>query len=151
MSMGNVVDNLISLEKTLSSLYQYFGKTFPDDSAFWMQLSEEETSHANFLKNYIHILPIEFQKMSKDLLTQINDDLKKKIKEYESITPGREDAANFACLTEKSSGEMHYQALLENSSNSERVEVFKTLNFNDKNHATRINEYFSKKNKGITP
>jgi hypothetical protein len=141
MPLGNVVDNLIRLEKTLAVLYGFFGKTFPDDAVFFRALAREETSHAHVLTTYKNILPIEFQKMDKKALIRTEEEVRRRIEKYETDPPSLEEALSFAYLIENNAGEIHYQSLLECETDSESVRVFQTLNFGDRDHARRINRY----------
>lgn len=147
MAIGNVVDNLIKLEKCLSSLYEHFGKTFPDDSSFWNQLAEEETNHANLLENYKKYLPLDLQKMDKKILIQTEEDIRLALSKFKDIPPTLEAALNYAYLIENNAGEIHYQALLEKAPCAETIRVFQILNFADKDHSKRINEYLMTKKK----
>jgi hypothetical protein len=147
MGIGNVVDNLIKLEEDLSLLYEFFGKAFPEDAPFWTQLAEEEKNHAKLLIHYKKFLPIEFQKMDKKILIQTEEEIRSNLEEFKKSPPTVETASNLAYLLEKNAGESHYQALLEKNPTPETVQVFQTLNFADKDHAKRINRFFSNKRK----
>ena len=151
MTIGNVVDHLIKLEKSLNLLYLYFGELFPDDSSFWNQLAEEENNHASILDNYKKYLPIEFQKMDKKPLIQTEEDIRKNLKDFKNFPPTIEAALNFSYLIENNAGEIHYQSLLMQNSSAETIRVFQILNFADKDHAKRIKDYLLRKGSNWNP
>lgn len=143
MNIGNIIDDMISLETSLSSLYMFFSELFPKHSKFWLQLSIEENGHAKLLENYKNVLPIEFQKISKKDVLKTGEDIRDCLRKYEINNPSLQEALNFSYLIENNTGEIHYQALLDSQSSAERITVFQVLNFGDKDHAKRIKDYLN--------
>ena len=141
MSNDNNIDYMIKLEMRLSSLYKYFSEIFPDESSFWDQLVQEELDHASILENYKKFLPPGLKIIDKAIIIQIVEDIEKRMEKFKNSPPTLQEAVNLGYLLEKNAGESHYQAILEKNASEETVRVFQTLNFADKDHARRIQEY----------
>ena len=139
----DMADFFIQLEKDISELYHFFAEIYPEDSEFWNQLVLEENNHAALLEEYRRYVPRVFIGMSKTILMQTLEDIQKNFQKFRDFPPSPEEALNFSYLIEKNAGEAHYQAQLEKKHLSKEFSVFQVLNFADRDHAKRINEYIS--------
>jgi rubrerythrin len=50
----NIIELLFKQELLLSQLYELFANKFPEYSEFWMDLSKEEKTHAQWIKKLYH-------------------------------------------------------------------------------------------------
>jgi|GEM_PF-2904679 len=53
--MGNdsaVIEMMANIEEKLRELYLKFAAKFPEDSAFWHMIAEDERNHANILRSF---------------------------------------------------------------------------------------------------
>ncbi|XOB40941.1 MAG: hypothetical protein ACKKMP_03540 [Candidatus Nealsonbacteria bacterium] len=48
---NEAIEGLIDNEEALSELYKIYSEKFPDDKEFWLGLSQDETVHANWIRN----------------------------------------------------------------------------------------------------
>jgi len=48
---NDVIEGLIDNEEALSKLYKVYSEKFPDNKEFWLSLSQDETVHANWIRN----------------------------------------------------------------------------------------------------
>ena len=132
---------MIDLERGVESLYKYFGEIFPEHASFWNQIAEEENNHANLLEEHKEHIPAGLKNLDTTLLLQTIKDINTSMEKFKTSPPTVDEAFNLAYLLEKNAGEAHYQAILEKKNVSADTGVFQTLNFADKDHAKRINEY----------
>jgi len=140
------INQAIELELNVSDLYLLFYSLFPQDSNFWWTLSIEEKNHAALLKNLkqlyqvSHKIPDEINPENLGELESVNREIKSNFLVFKEH-PLRDKAFEYALMLEQSAGEAHYQKFAENENLSPIFEVFRQLNKDDKNHATRIRNY----------
>jgi len=119
------------------------GEIFLEDLDFWKQLEKEEVEHAALLEaaeTFEDILPEEVVYRHLDEMKIENEELERTIEKYKSETPSREEAYQFAYDSEKKAFELHYQETVTSAAGSEKMEKFKKLNEDDKDHAIRIKQ-----------
>ena len=141
MSKEDIVQDMIALERNIESLYKYFGEIFPDHAPFWNQIAEEENNHANLVEEHKEHIPAGLKNLDTTILLQTIKDIDTSLKRFKISPPTVDEAFNLAYLLEKNAGEAHYQAILEKKNVSADTGVFQTLNFADRDHAKRINDY----------
>lgn len=140
------INQAIELELNISDLYLLFYSLFPRDSNFWWTLSIEEKNHAALLKNLkqlyevSHKIPDEINPQNIEEIESINKEIKSNFLAFKEH-PVRNKAFEYALMLEQSAGEAHYQKFAENENLPPVFEVFRQLNMDDKNHATRIRNY----------
>jgi len=140
------LNEAIELELNVSDLYLLFYTLFPEDSDFWRALVIEEKNHASLLKNLKQVYHIAHE-FPPEILPEKYEDLQAANKDITSTmdlmknNPSRKKAFEYAISIELSAGEAHFQLFVENTDISEKFEIFKQLNMDDKNHATRIEKY----------
>ena len=148
-----LAEEAMRLEYNVSKLYIIFRDAYPQDAKFWWSLVIEESNHAALIKSGIDYFMSEdffpneiFPSM--DDLQEANKELVSMLEQYASNPPTREEALKIALNVEISAGEIHYQrAMTKSTADSEMLELFQTLNQEDKDHAKRIRAYM--KEKGI--
>lgn len=144
------LDESIRLELNISELYQLFSVKLPHDAEFWRIISMEEVNHAALIRTINEqfltekILPHGTIAEHTELIRRHNVLIKNRIEEFREIVPSRETAFNLAFELETSVGEIHYQRLMTNRSESVVDKVFQMLNGEDKNHARRILNYMKR-------
>ena len=147
------LNQAIELELNISDLYLLFYSLFPQDSNFWWALSIEEKNHAALLKNLkqlydvSHKVPDEVNPQNINEIESINKAIKSGLLSFKEH-PERKKAFEYALTLEQSAGEAHYQKFAENENLPPIFEVFRQLNMDDKNHATRIRNYMLQNVKG---
>lgn len=140
------INEAIKLELNVSDLYLLFYSLFPEDSNFWWILAVEEKNHAALLKNMKQLYHI-IHATPEDLLPEHIEDLEEANRRITETMldfrkdPSRKKAFEYAISIEESVGESHFQMFTENHSRPEEFEIFRQLNLDDKNHATRIQSY----------
>jgi len=142
----------IDLELNIGDLYQFFSVKFPGDYEFWWKISMEEMNHAALIESindifWTDILPFESLEKQTEDLRKINLIVKERIEQYKLVPPTRLEAFKNGFEFENSIGESHFEIFMNSVTDSPVVKIFQKLNGEDKNHATRIENYM--KNNGI--
>jgi ferritin len=147
-----LANEAMELEYNISKLYMIFRDSHPEDAEFWWKLVLEESNHAALIKSGLDyfmpegVFPYEIFP-SMDDLQEANKELRSLLSKYATHPPSRDIALNIALKTEISAGEIHFQRAMTKSTDSEIMQLFRTLNQDDKDHAKRIRVYM--KEKGI--
>lgn len=150
--METQIDEAIRLEINMYKLYTLFQEIFPEDSAFWKGLASEERNHILILRKIKPFLPYdqefsdEFFSKNIETLIDANRKVGLLMQEFKQ-NPDRETAFMKAIELENSAGEMHFQNMMSKETNSKLAKIFKQLNFDDNDHATRIKNHFMEKEK----
>lgn len=143
-----LIDESIKLEDNVGALYNLFSKLYPEDRDFWWQLYMEESAHAVILQDaketFIPAGVFSDKIIYKELneLKKSNEEILKKIQEYEQNKPSKEEIVNLAITLEESAGEAHFQMLTDTPSDERGVKIFQKLADGDRDHAQRIKKYF---------
>ncbi|MBW2700559.1 MAG: rubrerythrin family protein [Deltaproteobacteria bacterium] len=147
MNFGALVDESISLELNMASLYLVFHKLFPEDADFWWTLVLEEKNHAALIRSGKDSF-MAVDKFPSDLISENLQELKDTngrialfLKRCEVDPPSREEAFGLALELERSAGELHFQEFMEKEAGSKIDEIFRQLNKDDKDHEQRIRSY----------
>ena len=146
----SLIDESIELELNVADLYLLFYKLFPEDSDFWWKLVLEEKNHAALIRSMKEFFEPRKQfprDLLADRLSEVKDTnsyLKSMIKKLQSVTPLRQEAFNIAFKIEASAAELHFQSFMNNEQSMKINNIFKQLNKDDKDHATRIATYMEK-------
>jgi ferritin len=141
------LDASIQLELNLAKLYTLFNDCFSEDEDFWWDLSMEEQGHATlFQQEQKQPQQQEFfpdNLLAKDLqsLVDTNAKITELIATYSATPPSRAEAFKMAHALELAAGESHFQQFLDSPTNSYSANIFKQLNQEDRDHATRILQY----------
>ena len=141
-----LANEAMQLEYNVSKLYMIFRDSLPEDEKFWWELVIEESNHAALIKSGLDYFmpegafPYEIFP-SMDDLQEANKELRSLLKKYENHPPSREETFNLALQVEMSAGEIHFQSAMAKSTDSEILQLFQTLNQEDKDHAKRIRAY----------
>jgi len=150
IDLTSIIEESITLELNVSKVYSLFHNLFSDDAELWWKLVLEEKNHAALIqsgKDYFkpaNKFPHNLLHQNLQNLKDINSELRSLIKNFENTPPSREEAFNIALKIENSAGELHFQIYMDEEANSTIDEVFKKLNKDDKEHATRIRSYMIK-------
>ncbi len=146
------LDESIQLELNLAKLYTLFNDYFAEDEEFWWDLAMEEQGHASlFQQEKKQPQQKEFfpdNLLAKDLQSLIDTNAKitSLIATYTTTPPSRAEAFRIAHTLEMAAGESHFQQFLDSPTNSYSANIFKQLNQEDRDHATRILEYMRNNN-----
>ncbi|MEI7694727.1 MAG: rubrerythrin family protein [Chlorobium sp.] len=148
--LQKLLEESIQLELNLAKLYTLFNDFFSDDEDFWWDLAMEEQGHAALFKEEKK-QPQQKEFFPKNLLAT---DLQSLIDTNVKITgliaactatpPSRSEAFKTAYALEMAAGESHFQQFLDSPTNSFSANIFKQLNQEDRDHATRIQQYMQK-------
>lgn len=145
-NLSELIDEAIKLEMNVARIYLNFHFIFREDADFWMKLYNEEKNHAALLEkgkqNFLDAgrFPVELVGSSVESFVEANRKLKGVLKE--ESPPSRVAAFNLALNMETLAGEMHYQNAMQQVENpSDIVKLFRALNKDDKDHASRIRNY----------
>jgi hypothetical protein len=147
-ALDKYINEAIELELNVSDLYLLFYSLFPQDKNFWWALSIEEKNHAALLKNLKLLFRVSHE-LPPDILPKNLEDLEITNKEIIAYIdtfknkPSRRKAFEYAIHLEESAGEVHFQVFAENKNLPEKFEIFQILNMDDKNHASRIQNYMN--------
>jgi hypothetical protein len=145
-----LANKAMQLEYNVSKLYMIFRDSCPEDAEFWWKLVIEESNHAALIKSGLDYFmpegafPYEIFP-SMDDLQEANKELRSLLNKYENHPPSREETFNLALQVEMSAGEMHFQQAMTKKTDSEILQLFQTLNQDDKDHAKRIRFYMKEK------
>jgi rubrerythrin len=144
-----IIDESINYELDTYNAYVLFSKTFKDDSVFWENLAEEELNHVSVLRkslsfhqgnmkilNSFSVKDIETVKECRKNIQQLINQFKK--------NPTPEMACNIAMEIEEAAVEKNYQKFMSKVTNDSVLNLFQTLNGEEKDHLKRIKKYFSK-------
>jgi hypothetical protein len=145
LDVTQYINVAINLELKVSELYHLFSKAFANDREFWWQLEIEEKNHASLLKsgkdfNEYDKFPNE---IFPDKLELLQDSLSKVNSLIESFNSNwtRKQAFDTAIFIENSAGEIHFQNFMHSEDKSQIADIFRKLNREDSDHASRIKEY----------
>ncbi|MBI5199502.1 MAG: rubrerythrin family protein [Nitrospirae bacterium] len=141
--ISKLLDESIEMELNVSKLYNLYSNNFSEDRDFWWTLSIEEKNHAALVesgKKYLEfgIFPDEAVYHDLERLVESNREIKGLIENYEKRLPLMEEAYRTALRLEESSGESHFQKIMEKDSDSKIIKIFQDLNKGNKDHAQRI-------------
>jgi len=146
-SQEQFIDEAVRLELNAAEIYALFSEAVPEDGDFWAGLSWEERNHASLLKTGKEVLlPVEqfpAEMLPAFIQTLINTNLwlQSLKKEYAREPPDRRTAFAVALKIESSAGEMHFQKVMENPSDSRILKIFQDLCQDDIHHLNRLKEY----------
>lgn len=141
-----LLDCAISLELKISELYLVYKELLPEYTGFWWQMVIEEKNHAALLetvKSFIKMnvsIPEELHSYKIDDLEKVSGRVDQLIKEIRA-NPSNELAFKSAYNLELSTGELHYQLFMQKDDDSKLSSIFRRLNKEDKDHASRIRSY----------
>ncbi len=145
--LAALVEEATRLELLVSDLYALFHECQPADAAFWWTLSLEEKNHAALLKSGrdhflpLGLFPVELIPSVLETLTARNNELEAAIARFRATPPSRQEALRYALALEESAAELHFQQALEEQGQSTVMDIFRTLNGEDHDHAERIRRY----------
>ena len=150
--LAALIKESIDLELNIAELYLVFHNLFPEDLAFWWNLTVEEENHAALLRSGKELF-LPRNKFPRDLVHGFLQDLINKNRELNSLIeecdrnpPSREEAFNIALSIENSMSELHFQRFMDREPSSRMEEIFQKLNQDNKNHAEKISSYMKGKN-----
>lgn len=150
-----IIQESIRHELLISDLYQVFYDSFPMDSGFWWTLLVEEKNHAAVIRSLSVSIPDrdDFPKAlvfnHLDILRKSNGNIMEMIDIYRSSPPTRHEALRLALAIEQSSAESMYQDVMSDQYPTEIIGMIQQINHNDRDHATRIQDYMIQKGIGI--
>jgi rubrerythrin len=145
-NFGPLINEAIQLELNVARLYLLFHKLLPEDATFWWALVIEEENHAAILRTIEQMetsqveIPDGIMPNGLTELQKANRMILKAMEDFER-QPDRAYAFQLAYKIEMSAGESHYNNFMNNAAESRIVEIFRTLNRDDLDHAQRIQEY----------
>lgn len=145
--MSELIDEAIKLESTIASVYEFFSKSFPEDSEFWSKLVVEEKNHACLLESAkrtllaVDMFPSKLLFPALEMLIDTNNELYLSMKEFKESPPSREAAFYKAIDIELSAGEIHFQHAMKHLPSDEMMDTIQQLNKADKDHIVRIRMY----------
>ncbi len=146
-----LIDEAIKIELNISTIYEIFSKSFPEDSDFWSKLVIEEKNHATLIESAkktllsVDLFPSKLLAPTLEKLIDTNNILYLLIKEYKENPPSRGSAFNKAIELERSAGEIHYQHAMKHLPSDEIIDTIQQLNEDDKDHIIRIRTYMHDK------
>lgn len=146
-----LIDEAIELEINMMKLYTLFKDIFPEDAAFWGGLVGEERNHVVLLKKIKSFLSFDAE-LSDEFLSINIENIKETNEKVSSAlidlkqNANRDIAYKFAYEIENSASELHYQYIMDLETDSKLAHIFQQLNFDDNDHARRINEHILSKN-----
>lgn len=143
-----LMDQAIALELKIAKLYRLFSRHNDEDDHFWQQLADEEEYHVKLIelgKDMARLgkTPVGLVPESVEELYEENKHVENAITSF-SENPDRFYAFEIAYTIENSIGEAHLQNYLNADSPDDIRDIFRKLNIADKDHATRIKEYWDK-------
>ncbi len=145
-NFGPLINEAIQVELNVARLYLLFHKLLPEDATFWWALVIEEENHAALLRTIEQMdasqveIPDGIMPNGLAELQKANQMILKAMEDFER-QPDRAYAFQLAHKIEMSAGESHYNNFMNNAPESRIVEIFRTLNRDDLDHARRIQEY----------
>jgi len=146
-----LIDEAIELEINMMKLYTLFKEIFPEDAVFWKGLVGEEMNHVVLLKKIKSFLSFDAE-LSDEFLSLNIENIKETNEKVSSAlidlkqNANRDIAYKFAYEIENSASELHYQYIMDLETDSKLTHIFQQLNFDDNDHARRINEHILSKN-----
>lgn len=144
-----LLEEFIKLENNTAALYSIFSNTFPEDANFWWELAIEEKHHASLLRSGKDkfaskgLFPTKLISSSLESLEVANKRLAALIEKYGVIPPSREAAFSIATKLEQSAGERDFQEFMDKTSESKIDKIFQKLNYDEKDHVTRLRSYMN--------
>jgi len=145
-NFGLLINEAIQLELNVARLYIMFHKRLTEDATFWWALVIEEENHAALLRTIEQMdasqveIPGGIMPNGLAELQKANLMILKSMENFQR-QPDRAYAFQLAYKIEMSAGESHYNNFMNNAAESRIVEIFRTLNRDDLDHARRIQEY----------
>lgn len=147
--ISEILNESIKVELNLNKLYSAFSRKFSEDAEFWSQLASEEKDHASLLisgkqlDKVTHNFPVEI--LSKDLhkVKCTNTIIAKHIEMTDQVTD-RKEAGKIALSLEAAISEISFQNFMNKAPEDDISKIFVKLNYFDKDHAKRIQDYFKK-------
>lgn len=147
-NLKQLIEEAIKLELNVAEIYLSFHYRFPEDANFWWKIAIEEKNHAALLKNGKQffldagMFPSELVGDSLEALVDANNKLENILRQEKEAHPPRAAALNLAIKLEELAGEVHFQNAMQKAKYpSEAIQLFQSLNEDDKDHANRIRNY----------
>jgi ferritin len=146
-SVSYLIEESVNLELNASELYLLFHGLFPDDREFWWGLALEEKAHAALFRSGIEVLDnlgaFPRRLLYQDLqdLKDTNNSLLALIDKFRKTPPSRREAFCAALDVENSTAELHFREYMDKPAESALGQLFRDLNKEDNEHATRIQSY----------
>jgi len=146
-ALEQFIDEAIQLELNAAAIYTIFSEVIPEDANFWATLAWEEKNHAAVLKTGkdvlipIDQLPVEMLPNVIQVLVDTNKWLNSLKEEFSEHKPDRKTAFTTAMKIESSTGEQHFQSVMNSSSDSPMLKILQELCEDDIHHLKRIREY----------
>ena len=144
----NILNEAVKNELRMSKLYSIFQKRFSEDAELWKQLAEEEKAHAQIILKLIPFLSLDdeilekFTSISFSALKENNFKIQGIINDFENgLEKTRQDAFRIAIDLENHSFKENYRSFLNTETDSNVLQVFQTLNGEDKKHYNKIIDY----------
>ena len=145
-----IIEESINYELATYSTYTLFSETFRDDSEFWENLAEEELNHVSVLRKSlsfhqgnIKILD-SFSVKDIDTVKECRKNIKLLVDQFKK-NPTRKMSRNIAIEIESAAVEQNYQKFMSKVTDDSVLNLFQTLNGEEKNHLKRIKKYFKSK------
>ena len=135
------------LETLVAELYMLFERSFPEDYDFWHQLALEEKNHATLIRaiqdnpNWSNQFVSSF---APDLLREVKEVkkwLSSVIAGFSEEKPDRKTAFHTALKVENSAGEIDYQNVMTQNSDSWILKGLQNINKYDRDHINRLKRY----------
>ena len=142
-----LIDESIKTENLMEKLYNLYSEKFPQHSKFFIQLSDEEKTHAALLsggKKYFvphKNFPDELLFPNLEKLQSFNSNFEEIIKIFQTTPPSIEEACGYAIKIERTGSEAEFNNAMNEVRDNKAIEIMKTLNKGFKNHAERIFRY----------
>ncbi len=145
-----IIEESINYELDAYHVYTLFSKTFKDDSLFWENLAEEELNHVSVLRKSLSFHQGNMKILNnfsvKDIETvkECRKNIQQLIIRFKN-TPTRKIAFNIAVEIESAAVEKNYQKFMNKVTDDSVLNLFQTLNGEEKDHLKRIKKYFNSK------
>jgi len=146
-----LLNQSIALELNAAKMYMLFSTKFPEEHAFWWELSMEEENHASLLRSgrdfflSQDLFPEEILCNKVSILEATNVKLEEVYGQCQKDNLTINDAANIALWIETSAGEYHFQTAMSKNADDKMLDIFQTLNNDDKDHALRVKVFMRKR------
>lgn len=148
---SQVIRRLVDIEENVGKLYRLFGAMHPVDFEFWMQLATEEDRHAALLRYHgecivqSSVLNERLFSSSVETIFTFNAKIEEILLSRVNQVPNRKDCFAIAMQIEESAGEIHFQDAMPVTEEAVAFEVLQTLYADDKDHASRIKAYVTRR------
>ena len=145
-----LIEQAIQLETNIATLYTIFSNAHKQHAELWSQLSQEETGHAELIRNTVarsdlnELLNNDTLSESLVRLEHCNHHIQASIKQFAEAPPSPNDAFTIALELEQSAGEIHYQQFMDIGDGSVLDRVFQKLDQEDKAHSAQLRAYMLK-------